>query len=52
MAKADSLITIRGTRGGIMFVKSRTYGDRVRAELEVGGHWITKLKCPPGGGLG
>ena len=31
MAKADSLITLRGTHDGITFVKSPTYGDHVRA---------------------
>ena len=31
MAKADSLITLRGSHGGITFVKSPTYGDHVRA---------------------
>lgn len=31
MAKADSLITLRGTYGGMTFVKSPTYGDHVRA---------------------
>lgn len=31
MAKVDSLITLRGTHGGITFVKSPTYGDHVRA---------------------
>ena len=31
MAKADSLITFRGTHGGITFVKSKTYGDHIRA---------------------
>jgi hypothetical protein len=31
MAKADSLITLRGTHGGLTFVKSPTYGDHVRA---------------------
>ena len=31
MAKADSLITLRGTHGGITFVKSPTYGNHTRA---------------------
>ena len=31
MAKANSLITLRGTHDGITFVKSPTYGDHVRA---------------------
>lgn len=32
MAKSDSLINLRGTFGGLTFVKSRTYGDHVRAK--------------------
>jgi hypothetical protein len=32
MAKSDSLITLRGSIGGLTFVKSRAYGDHVRAK--------------------
>jgi hypothetical protein len=31
MAKSDSVINLRGTFGGITFVKSPTYGDHIRA---------------------
>jgi hypothetical protein len=32
MAKSDSLINLQGTIGGLTFVKSRAYGDHVRAK--------------------
>ena len=31
MAKSDSLLNLKGTHGGITFVRSLTYGDHVRA---------------------
>lgn len=32
MAKSDSIIKLQGTIGGLTFVRSRTYGDHVRAK--------------------